>query len=321
MIDHDALFKEVIKKNLWDFLKLFYPKLINIIDTTKPVEFLENELRTKIPGEKKKGDKLIVDIAAKVALKKKDRYRIINIEPQSSYDPRFAERMNGYREALTYNHGLPISSIAVFSYEDRLNQALPTKYEIRDPSGSRLRFDFPGIQLARLHWRDYRSTDNAIAAAFMAKMGSRKQNGEPKLMTYQEQPLVKAECYNSLIKCDLKDTRNQDVLTAFIESYLQLDPMQEKVFQQQLELKEISQGVEMIKSKFTLEGEARGKAEGKAEDICIILNAKSIAFDNNLKQRVSALSIDKLDTLIGKTINFTSSEDLELWLQENAPQS
>ena len=69
----------------------------------------------------------------------------------------------------------------------------------------------------------------------------------------------------------------------------------------------------MIESKFTLEG----KAEGKAEDICTILNAKLIPFDANQKQQISRLNINQLDALIVATISFNGTSDLSSWLSKN----
>ncbi len=78
--------------------------LFEQIDITKPVKFLSEELRTKAPSILKKGDKLIIDITSKVFLKDSDRPIIVNIEPQSSYQENFSERVAKYNRLLNIKH-------------------------------------------------------------------------------------------------------------------------------------------------------------------------------------------------------------------------
>lgn len=310
-IDHDGLFKEVIKHNYWDFLKLFYPQLLAQIDTNEPIALVPNELRTRIPSFKQQGDKLFTDITGLVLLKDGERI-IINIEPQSSYDSDFPNRIRQYNQLLNIDYQLRVASIAILSYEDRLKQPLPNRHRVSVAGVTEIVFEFAVIQLVRLQWRDYVDIANPVIAAFMAKMGSVDLAGNAIPITEEERPLAKAQCYDNLLKCNLEGTYNKEIIVSFIESYLKLNNRQELIFQQQLENKGIKPGVEMIKSQFRLEGEAKASREF----VNIILRAKSITVNAELERQLSDLKVKQLKQLGEAAVNFKSQKDLENWLTQ-----
>ncbi len=111
----------------------------------------------------------------------------------------------------------------------------------------------------------------------------------------------------------MEEAYNEEIIVSFIESYLQLDEQQEKVYQRRLENKNILQGVEIIKSKFRLEGEAKGLIKS----IDVILNARSIILDGNLKRQISKLSVSQLETLIRAAIAFEKPKNMDNWLRQH----
>src|SRR5690606_13446401 len=76
-VDHDLLFKELLRNFFREFTELFYPELHEMIDYTHLV-FLSEEVMTDITG----GSKGRVDLLAEVKLKGEDTLIIVHIEPQ-----------------------------------------------------------------------------------------------------------------------------------------------------------------------------------------------------------------------------------------------
>jgi hypothetical protein len=52
-IDHDQIFKTLLKSFFWEFMELFLPKEAVLIDFSK-IEFLEQEAFTDVAGGKRK---------------------------------------------------------------------------------------------------------------------------------------------------------------------------------------------------------------------------------------------------------------------------
>lgn len=68
LIDYDTQWKEIIGSLFEDFISFFLPGAYELIDFTKPVEFLEQELH-KIISDKYKRGKVINDKLVKLYLK------------------------------------------------------------------------------------------------------------------------------------------------------------------------------------------------------------------------------------------------------------
>src|SRR5690625_1258191 len=87
-IKHDQLFKELIDNFFEEFLEAFFPKIHAEIDF-ESIRPLSEELFTDlIDGENRR-----VDLAIEVKLKGKETLVIIHVEPQSTYQKGFHQRM------------------------------------------------------------------------------------------------------------------------------------------------------------------------------------------------------------------------------------
>lgn len=98
-----------------DFIEFFLPQAYNLIDFGQPVEFLEQELHKIISDKYKKG-KVINDKLVKVRLKNgEEKWILIHIEVQSSYDSGFAERMFTYFYRIYDRYDQKITAIAIYT--------------------------------------------------------------------------------------------------------------------------------------------------------------------------------------------------------------
>ena len=87
-----------------------------------------------------------------------------------------------------------------------------------------LDFRFQAIQLNRLSWRDFLEHENPVAAALMAKMK----------IAPEDRYRVKASCIRLLATLRLDPARTR-LLSGFIDTYLRLDPGEEKLFREEVE--------------------------------------------------------------------------------------
>lgn len=100
------------------------------------------------------------------------------------------------------------------------SSAEPQNYRVTFPDLKVLEFQFVGIQLNRLSWRDFLTQHNPVAAALMAKMN----------IAVSERPQVKAECLRLLTTLRLDPARMQ-LISGLIDTYLRLDDTEKQVFQ------------------------------------------------------------------------------------------
>lgn len=114
-IDYDTQWKEIISSLFQDFIEFFLPQAYNLIDFGQPVEFLEQELHKIISDKYKKG-KVINDKLVKVRLKNgEEKWILIHIEVQSSYDAGFTERMFTYFYRIYDRYNQKITAIAIYT--------------------------------------------------------------------------------------------------------------------------------------------------------------------------------------------------------------
>src|SRR5699024_2281303 len=114
---HDQLFKELINTFIKEFLEVFFPDVHDNIDlqAIKPI-------RDEVYTDMIEGSTRRLDIVVETTLKGKDVAVIVHIEPQSYKQDDFHERMYHYFSLLYNKYQKAIISIAVLSYEEKLEE-------------------------------------------------------------------------------------------------------------------------------------------------------------------------------------------------------
>ncbi len=217
-IGHDQLFKELISTCFMEFLELFLPEFAATIDPTS-IKFLQQELFVDLV----EGEEKIVDLLAEVKLLGEDATILIHIEPQSTSQTVFPQRLFFYFARLHQKHLKRIYPIALFSY-DKPKKVAEDSYKVEFPHLKVLEFNFTAIQLNQLDWRDYLDRQNPVAAALMAKMKIAKN----------DRPKVKAECLRLLVTLKLDPAKSR-LISKFVDSYLRLDLKEEIKFQAEID--------------------------------------------------------------------------------------
>ena len=263
-IDHDGLFKKLLRTFFREFILLFYPDLDAMIDY-EHVKFLSEEVYTDITG----GKKGRVDLLVEVRLKDEAALIIIHIEPQSYVEAQFPERMFLYASRLYEKYRRRIVPIALFSHGAARDE--PDSFGWGFPFLQVMTFRYYTIELHKKNWREYIQSNNPVAAALLSKMGYNKS----------ERVRVKIEFLRMLVGLQLDPARTE-LLAAFFETYLKLNPQEEILLHHEIEQmpKEV-RVMELMTS-----WEKKGRKEGKIE---VARNLLAMGVDLKLIKRATGL--------------------------------
>ena len=90
--DFDNPWKQILENYFPQFLDFFFPQVYALIDWSKPVEFLDQELQQLFP-EAKTGNRRVDKVAKVWLLGGEPAWVLTHVEVQSQYDKQFPERM------------------------------------------------------------------------------------------------------------------------------------------------------------------------------------------------------------------------------------
>ena len=192
----------------------------------------------------------------------------------------------------------------VFSYDSPLRRDV-SSFTVDFPDARVLAFDYKMIQLNQFDWHDFVENRNPVAAALMSKMN----------ITQDDRPRVKLECLRLLISLKL-DPARMELISGFVDTYLNLDAIEEQAFQSRLgtiNLEEQEQIMQLTTS-WEQRGIAKGRQEGRVSTILRLLNRKFGSLDSAITDKISALNAEQLDSLTEELLDFQSFEELERFL-------
>jgi predicted transposase YdaD len=282
-ISHDQNFKELISTFFIEFLELFVPDFAATIDPTS-ITFLQQEYFIDLV----EGEEKIVDLLAEVKLAGQEATILIHIEPQSTSQTIFPQRLFFYFSRLHQKHLKPIYPIALFSY-DKPKKAAQDNYKVEFPHLKVLEFNFTAIQLNQLDWRDYLNRPNPVAAALMAKMKIAKV----------DRPKVKAECLRLLVTLKLDPAKSR-LISKFVDSYLRLDLKEEQKFRTEIDTMGIGKKEAIMQTMTSWEEKGMEKGIEK-ERRTIALNMLKDDFSLEQVSRLTGLSLAQLQKLQAET--------------------
>ncbi|MBD2604300.1 DUF4351 domain-containing protein [Scytonema hofmannii FACHB-248] len=300
MIDHDRLFKELLSNFFPEFIELFFPD-ISAYWERDSIEFLPQEVFTDVT----EGERKILDIVLQVSVRNQDTLFIIHTEHQSYSQTNFNQRMFTYFARLHEKYALPVYPIVIYSH-DSPQTPEPNSYRIDFPNKRVLEFNYEVVQLNQLKWQDFVNQRNPIASALMAKMQ----------IDVQERPTVKLMSLQLLANLGLNPAQIQ-LISGFIDTYLDLNSQEEIMFQEQLASIEPKQEerVMQIVTSWMRQGIQQGIQQGELMLILRLLNRRIGEVNPELQERIETLSTAELETLGEALLDFTTAADLEAWFE------
>ncbi len=302
-IDHDALFKRLLKTFFIEFLELFLPNVAAYVEPAS-VEFLDKELFADILGKEKSES----DIVAKVKFRGSSIFFLLLCEPMSYAHSDFPARLLLYLALLYKEYGLMVYPIVVYSYDEPV-RAEPDHLEFEFPDKTVLAFNYEVIQLNRLNWKDFVNTMNPVASALMSKMR----------IAPEDRVRVKAACMRTMLELDL-DMEKMALVTGFVHTYLRLNPTEKREFKRVtaelgLPLKEKTM---VLSNDWIEEGEERGTLNEAVRLTLRQLTRKIGSISETLEGQIRRLSLENIEKLSDALLDFSLPGDLDNWLKENA---
>jgi predicted transposase/invertase (TIGR01784 family) len=301
-IDHDQLFKELLSTFFIEFLELFFPQIVAVIDPDS-VSFLPQEYFADLTV----GETKIVDLLAQVKLAGQDVGFLIHLEAQATSRTEFSRRMFFYFSRLHQKYLQRIYPIVVFSFDTPYREA-PQQYSVEFDDFKVMEFNFKAIQLNRLNWRDYLNQQNPVAAALMSKMR----------INEADRPRVKVECLRVLANLQLDPARTK-LISGFVDTYLRLNSKEEQVFQESVGTLEGTEreGIMQIVTSWMEQGIAEGRSDEARSLVLRLLTRRVGILPAQIETQVQTLTLSHLEALGEALLDFTSAKDLTVWLQQN----
>ena len=302
MIDHDAVFKQLLDEFFVEFLDLFCPDALALIDPTQ-ISFLDKELFADLVDP----DRREADIIARVGIAGREAFFIIHLEHQAQEDRALDRRMFRYFARLYERYDVPIYPIALCSYRAP-RRAVADRHVVAIADLPVLHFQYRTVQLNRLDWRTYLRNDNPLAAALMARMR----------IATADQMQVKVACLSRILGMPLSPRRRR-LLARFVTVYLSLLPMQEAAVQASIEAQtthteEAMQDIAEIAQQVVWETSKRETARTIAERL---ITKRFGAPAPGLVQELYRLPSERLELLVEALFDFTSPADLDTWIVAN----
>ena len=249
------------------------------------------------------GDAHEVDILMRARLRGQDTYFLIHVENQSTPQADFPKRMFRYFARLTQTYDLPVYPVVVFSY-DAPRHPEPTRFVVRFPGKTVLRFEYTVIQLNRLPWRRFMRQENPVASALMAKMK----------MSVKDRPKVKAECLRLVTTLKLDPARTR-LIGGFVDSYLKLTG--EELQQYERAIDKFTPKERDATMEITTSWEQMGITQGKETLVVRQLRRRLGTVPESATDRLDSLTPDQLDDLGEALLDFHAVADLEQWLSQH----
>ena len=299
MIDHDRLFKELLSTFFIEFIELFFPQVMTYLEPDS-IAFLDKEVFTDVTA----GERYEADLLVQAQFQNRSSYFLIHVENQSYTQANFNKRMFRYFARLHEKYDLPIYPVVIFSY-DKPQKLADSNYQLEFPDIKVLEFNYRVLQLNQLNWRDFLNQHNPVASALMAKMQ----------IAIEDRPKVKAECLRLLVTLKL-DPAKMQLISGFIDTYLNLDESEEQIFQTELgtiESEDREQVMEIVTS-WMRTGIKQGREEGLTELILRQLKRKIGQFTPEIESQIKGLEIEKLENLGEALLDFEQLGDLTAWL-------
>ena len=178
----DELWKELISGSFHDMLRSVLPEMAKDADTSKPVRFLETELRrlarfTRRYSSSRPDSRKFVDILAEVPLiSGENAWILLHVEIQGrGGKENFPLRMHRYRCLLEGRYNRPVAGLAILVQPIPADQA--EGIYCWEGYGSRVLYEYPVFKIYEGDEERLQKSDNPFDLAHYAGMQAWKHRG------------------------------------------------------------------------------------------------------------------------------------------------
>ena len=266
MTNHDSTWKEALEHYLQPFLALFFPQIYDDIDWTRGHEWLDKELH-KLTRKDEIGGR-IVDVLVKVYRKNgQERWLLIHIEVQGSYEAAFPQRMFVYHYRIFNRYKRKLCSLAILA-DDRPSWR-PKRYA-HSVWGCRVTFTFPSVKLLDLLPRlpELEASDNPFAILVAAHLLAQQTRDDA-----VQRRVLRLRLYRGLYQ---RGFSREDIQELFhlLDAFMTLPQPEEDLFWDEIDRYEKEKNMPhmtSIERRGLERGLERGRAEGQVEMLLFVL--------------------------------------------------
>ena len=318
--DYDSPWKDVLRAYFPQAIQFFFPNTAALVDWSKPYEFLDKEFQ-QISRDGELGRRF-ADQLVKVWLKDGDSlWLLLHLEVQSQYDPDFSERMFTYSLRIFDRFRKVPVSLAILC--DDSDSWRPHEY-LFDHIDTKLHFDFGMVKLLdfREQWAELEISQNPFATVVMAHLKALESRPDSFQRKTSKLNLIRALYDKGFLRQDIIN------LYRFIDWAMILSEELERqcwseltAFEEERKVTYVTTGERIGFERGRTEGEQRGRTEGRTEEalslVLRLLSRRVGSISPNAQAQIQALSLPQIEALGEALLDFSSSDDLTLWLQDN----
>ncbi|MBM3495442.1 MAG: DUF4351 domain-containing protein [Armatimonadetes bacterium] len=307
-LDHDQVWKDLLKAFFPDFVALFLPRIAQHLDFST-AEFRDRETFTDLPKGRRREADLVVTVKSVTG---EPEIVLVHIEVQGDHAPEMPRRMWEYYHLLRLRHGMPVLPIVVYLTKGGagLTRERYTEGLFGDTYAS---LRYWAIAIPSFSAERFLRSDSILGPALSALMRSgRHGRVRHKLLALSR--VAKAQV----------DEARRSLLAHVVGQYLVLSAQQEADFGRIVEAtgatevkdmvnvfeqKGIEKGIEKGRSLGILIGEAKGMRQS----LLWLLERKFGAVSPEVRERIEAISdTQRLGELTGRVLDATSIEQMGL---------
>ncbi len=299
---YDSPWKDILEIYFEDFLKFFFPFAHSEIDWTKPIEFLNKELK-QVTKDAEVGRRYADTLAKVYRLNGQETWLYLHVEIQNQSKSDFAHRMFIYNTRISEQYGCSVESFAVLG-DDDINWR-PNHF-ISPGIWTTTEFKFSIVKLLdyRERWSELEADRNPFATVVMVHLRTLETTGNPRKRKEFKLALMKRLYEQGFSKQDIINLYN------LIDWMMTLTNDLELEFQQELNQYEEEKNMPYITSI-----EKSGELKGKQELAIKLLNQRFGEIEQSLIQQIRELPGEQLEELTDVWLSLANVTDLERWLQ------
>ena len=173
-IPYDELWKDVVEKLFPYFINLVAPEFYLSVNWSKPIVFLDDELR-QISPDSEETTRYVDRLVRVFLLNGEEKWVLIHIEVQGYRDPKFSERMFIYFYRIYDKFKRDILSIAVFA--DPFKRYKPDRFNYRFYT-TKLEFQYQVYKVIEQDDEELKKSDNPFALVVLAAKRSLESRGD-----------------------------------------------------------------------------------------------------------------------------------------------
>ncbi len=295
--DRDGAWKEALRRHLRQFLFILFPEVHKAIDWTRPVVFLDKELRAV--ARKAKLGKRHADVFVQVTLKNGETQLLfLHVEVQNQRDERLPRRMYGYNYRLEDYVGQEVVSLAILADGDP--KWRPDRY-VRKTLNNRLEFVFGSRKLLDFESQRAQRLQKADAAGLLilAQLDELKFRRKPAELRQRKFGLIKQLYTAGHSKEDVQ------AIYELIDWMITLPDLEESRLMAEVEAYEAEQTMPYITSAERI-GIEKGIEKGRRKSLIQSLEIRFGPLKHEVTKRVDLLDEEQIDELFPHSIQAKS---------------